>query len=325
MSDHAHRFLHALMQPYPDDEALRLEIRPLWPEWKLLELYPDDDAPWFWRSQTGMRNWHTLDRTEGAAIHAAMAADEGVDVYMGVLPRVGRKGGRDDVVFAAWLWCDVDGGEEGPEGSVSLIKRSGLPKPHLAVISGGGVHAYWRLPEVERFYSSQDRDGFKELLKRLVAAVGGEKPFAHADSTRADTASILRVPETWNFKRGREEPRPVRLVRFQPEQEAKTLTWWQANLPAIPVPSAHHTERRLQPGEVRDLPQKARDILHGSWPPGTRHGALRDLLAIARGICAFDVAALELLAETFAFQNAGRREWAMQLARDTAKRIQPHY
>lgn len=323
MSDHADRFLQALMAPYPADNALRLEIRPLWPEWKLLELYPDDDAPWFWRSQTGMRNWHPLERIENAAMHAVMAADERVDVYMGVLPRIGRKGGREDVPYAAWLWCDVDGGDEGPEGSISLLKRSGLPKPHMAVISGGGIHAYWRLPEVVEFGDTAGRDAFKELLKRLVLAVGGEKPGAHADSTRADTASILRVPETWNWKR-QNEPRRVRLVRYALGQEAKTLTWWQANLPALPVPPAPRTER-LQPGEVRELPQKAIEILQGSWPPGTRHHALRDLLAIARGMCAFDLAALELLAETFATRNSGRREWARMLARDTAKRIQPHY
>lgn len=325
MSDHAHRFLHALMQPYPADDALRLEIRPLWPEWKMGELYPEDDAPWFWRSQTGLRDWFPLDRCERASCHAQHAAYRWVDVYMGVLPRIGRKGGREDVAYAAWLWCDVDGGEEGPEGSISLLKRSGLPKPHMAVISGGGVHAYWRLAEVERFYTSQDRDSFKELLKRLVMAVGGEKPYAHADSTRADTASILRVPETWNWKR-QTEPRLVRLVRFKPEQEAKTLTWWQANLPTIPdTPPNLKKYAPINPGEVRGLPPSAMEILQGSFGQGYRHEALRKLLAIARGYCGFEYCALELLAETFAAKNNGRIAWARQLAKDTYRRIHPSY
>ena len=118
-----------------------------------------------------------------------------------------------------------------------------------------------------------------------------------ADSTRADTASILQVPETWNWKR-QNEPRRVRLVRYALGQEAKTLTWWQANLPALPVPQPLQRSVCSRRG-ARIASEGDRDFARGSWPPGTRHHALRDLLAIARG-CARLIWALELLAETFA-------------------------
>lgn len=314
-------FLSALMAPYPDDPELRLELRPLWPEWKQSELYPEGDPPWYWRSQTRMREWFLLSATEAAAAHALGAAAR-TDVYMGVLPRSGRKGGQADVPMAAWLWADVDGGAEGWQGSVALVKKSGLPRPHLAVVSGGGVHCYWRLSDVERLDSDRDRQAFKELLQRLCKAIGGEKRQAHADSSRADSASILRVPGTWNWKR-REEPRAVQLVRCQMEAKAYSLTRWEATLPAMPLPP-HREAQPLRPGEVRNLPPKALQILETHWQPGTRHEALRELLAIARGVCGFEVSALELLAEAFAAQNAGRREWAQKLARDTARRIQPY-
>jgi hypothetical protein len=318
----ATRFLQALIAAYAPDPALRLEIRPLWPEWKEAELYPDGEPPWWWRSRTGMRQWYPLCAADAAAHHAQRAAER-ADVYMGALPRLGRKGGREDVKMAAWLWADVDGGEAGPEGSIALVKASGLPAPHLAVMSGGGVHVYWRLMEVETLPDAAARDEFKEMLRRVVRAIGGTSSGAHADSSRADTASILRVPDTYNWKQ-REQPREVRLLRCQMEQEAHSLTWWSARLPAMPLPSCERDARPLLPGETRPLPPKALRILETRWLPGTRHHALRDLLAIARGVCGFDAPALEMLAEAFAAQNAGRREWALNLARDTYRRIHPN-
>lgn len=313
----AARFLAALMAPYPADTELRLEIRPLWPEWKQAELYPNDEPPWYWRSQTGMRQWFPLSAPDAAAHHAVRAAER-TDVYMGVLPRLGRKGGQADVPVAAWLWSDVDGGAEGWEGSVALVKASGLPLPHLAVMSGGGCHCYWRLSSPVALSDESDRKVFKDLLQRLCRAIGGEKAGAHADSSRADSASILRIPETQNWKR-QHEPREVRLLRCKMELEAQRLAWWGALLPAKPVPT--YSPAPLMPGEERPLPPKAEHIRTTHWPPGTRHAALRELLAIARGYCGYEAGALYALAERFAAQNFARREWALSLARDTYRRI----
>ncbi len=323
MNTAAARFLSALVAPYPADPELRLEIRPLWPEWKQAELYPSEEPPWYWRSQTRMRQWFPLSAPDAAAHHALRAAER-IDVYMGVLPRLGRKGGQADVPVAAWLWADVDGGQGGWEGSVALVKASGLPVPHLAVMSGGGVHAYWRLTEAVALSDDRDRKVFKELLQRLCRAIGGEKQRAHADSSRADSASILRVPGTANWKR-QEEPREVRLLRCKMESETQALSWWDESLPPMEEARPERPASYLPPGESRALPPSAIEKLHTFYPPGTRHEALRSLLATARGYCGFDYSALEMLAETFATKNNGRLDWARKLAQDTYRRINPSY
>ena len=238
-SDIANFFLSALTAPYPPQSDLRLEIRPLHPAWRKDALHPDCEAPYYWASRTpyGAREWYPLTpRGIQAAVRHSVSLGSAYEVYFGVLPRVGRAGKQSDVPLAFWLWCDVDGGSDGVEGALRLIERSGLPPPHLIVVSGGGGHLYWRLAEFVPLSDEAARKRFKEVLKRLCLKIGGCSPGAHADSSRADTASILRVPGTFNRKRV-DEPRPVYLLRHELD-EGLPYTWWRANLPAIPVPPA---------------------------------------------------------------------------------------
>ncbi len=264
-------FFNALFAPYAEEDSLRLEVRPLQPAWKREVIYPDGHPPHNWRSRTpwGTREWFRLAPRgiSGAAAHCARMATF-YDVYFGVLPRQGRSGTQSDVSFAAWIWSDVDGGTDGVPGAVRIVRESHLPLPHIAVISGGGLHCYWRLTTVVELRDVEAHQTFKNVLKRLCMRIGGQSTGAHADWSRADTASILRVPGTYNLKR-QNEPRPVRLARFQPDAERQSLMWWRANLPAMPAP----------PKAIAAVPAHL-DVAHADglllwaqtpYPEGNRH------------------------------------------------------
>jgi hypothetical protein len=107
----------------------------------------------------------------------------------------------------------------------------------MVVVSGNGLHVYWRLAEVVVLPDSEARGRFKQVLHRLCKAIGGTAPGAHADCSRAEVASILRVPGTRNNKR-RERPKAVRLEAFTPAAETHSLNWWRAYLPTLPAPRA---------------------------------------------------------------------------------------
>lgn len=313
-------FLQTLFAGYPD--GLQLEIRPLIPKKQEAILYPNGDAPWNWATQHNERRWFRVNSylaVPSAVLHCARLAHK-YDVYFGVLPRQGQKGNIDSVPGSNWIWCDVDAGTDNYEAVVAKIKASKLPTPNAAVRSGtAGLHCYWKLSEYTEFPDREARDKFKALLKRLCATIGGEAPACHADGARADVASILRVPDTYNQKTS---PVPVKLVRLN---LAETFTYerWGAILPTPPAPPQRPHRETLLPGETRDLPPKALEILNGIALKGEKHQKLRELLAIAR-ICGWGEMAIESLAREFTSRNQpwGEAHWK-GLVKDTMTRLRP--
>ena len=119
------------------------------------------------------------------------------------------------------FWIDVDCGVGKPyadqaEGLEALKEFCNIihwPLPTI-VNSGRGIHAYWRLN------STVNRLEWKAVADRLKALCV-EHEF-HADPSRtAESASILRVPETWNFKN--DPPFPVEIIKIEPESEYEHL------------------------------------------------------------------------------------------------------
>lgn len=89
------------------------------------------------------------------------------------------------------------------KGLKEFIAATKLPYP-MVVSSGGGLHVYWRL---DTSILSNEWRTYAERLKKLAKAHG-----LKADPARTtDTASVLRVAETYNHKRG--EKRPVKVLR----------------------------------------------------------------------------------------------------------------
>jgi len=118
------------------------------------------------------------------------------------------------------FWLDIDCGvDKDISGKGYLDQATGLaelkkfceainlPLPTV-VNSGRGVHAYWRLAE------TIGRAEWKPVADRLKALCEEHK-FRADPSRTAESASILRVPETLNFKQ--DPPLPVAILQLEDE------------------------------------------------------------------------------------------------------------
>lgn len=108
----------------------------------------------------------------------------------------------NNVQWVKAFFFDLDCGEgkEFPSQSVAIkdlqafCKRNKLPQPTM-VNSGNGVHVYWPLKEQ---VCREDWQPVADRLKKLCVDQG----FPVDPSRTADAASILRVPNTHNYKKG---------------------------------------------------------------------------------------------------------------------------
>lgn len=206
-------FLDQLMHGYPDDPRMTWEIRAI-------------------NRQTRdvSQSWFGVGYSQVAADYCQSIEDE-YDVYVGVLPRNGRRGFAQDVLWATRLYVDVDtdGTAEGILAAEALLRQAPVPEPHMFVRSGGGVHAYWGLKEP---YDMSNRKPYTDLLKRLVRTIGGEKgSIAYADPAATDCSRVLRVPGTYNHKYN-----PARQVTYYClESHPITFEEWDRMLRPLPV------------------------------------------------------------------------------------------
>jgi len=148
------------------------------------------------RTTSGMaRRFHQVERLDRVAeIVRTLAAR--TDVYVGVLARRRRGGGRADLVEAAsvvWVDCDTS-------SSVVALRRF-RPRPSMVVASGSGenCHAYWLLSELVEL-------GVIERTNRRLAVTLG------ADLRCGEPARILRPVGSLNWKRF--PPAAVRMLRL---------------------------------------------------------------------------------------------------------------
>ena len=119
------------------------------------------------------------------------------------------------------FWVDIDCGVGKPyadreEGLVALKQfctAINWPLPTV-VNSGRGVHAYWTLTD------TINRPAWKVVADRLKALCV-EHAFEADPSRTAESASILRVPETWNFKS--DPPFPVEVLAYGKDTDYETL------------------------------------------------------------------------------------------------------
>ena len=119
------------------------------------------------------------------------------------------------------FWLDIDCGEskdypsqaEGLAALKNFCKVTGLPRPTV-VNSGRGLHIYWRL---SRTITAEEWKPVAERIKYLC-----EEYDFHVDPSRtSDLASILRVPETLNFKD--DPPKPVSIICLSDEIDYETI------------------------------------------------------------------------------------------------------
>jgi hypothetical protein len=147
------------------------------------------------RAASGMRRRFFPTGTPGPVVDTVLALATRTDVFIGVLPRVRRRGRLEDVAERAGvLWADCDT----PASAAALA--SFQPRPSMVVASGSGQHrhAYWLLRE------PVDLLLVERLNRRLALALGADAGVV----TRPHT--ILRPPGSVNRKHS--PPTPVCLI-----------------------------------------------------------------------------------------------------------------
>lgn len=137
------------------------------------------------RVGAGMRQRFFETGATDRIVEAVLGLASSNDVFVGVLPRLRRRGRREDVVKegrVVWADCDT------PSSATALA--SFKPRPSMAVASGSGRHrhAYWLLGE------PADLDTIESLNRRMALALGADAGVV----TKAQT--ILRPPGTVNMK-----------------------------------------------------------------------------------------------------------------------------
>jgi len=146
------------------------------------------------------------------------------NAYFALASFADPKGGRTakNAQFLKCFFIDIDCGIGKPyadqaEGMTALkafIKDTKLPRPTI-VNSGRGVHAYWTLQE------ALPSEEWKPLAEKFKALCTQHKLEADPSVT-ADTARILRIPNTLNFK-DVENPAKVELLLTGSQVHISTL------------------------------------------------------------------------------------------------------
>lgn len=171
------------------------------------------------RTDEGMGRRFFAAARPGGAVDVVLALASRTDVFLGVLPRLRRRGRREDIVGEGWvLWVDCDT----PAATAAL--DSFVPRPSMIVASGSGCHrhAYWLLSE------PLDLDTIERLNRCLALALDADGGVV----TRA--TAILRPPGTVNRKHS--PPTLVRLLglREEPRVDPGEL---ERRLPPEPAPA----------------------------------------------------------------------------------------
>lgn len=137
------------------------------------------------------------------------------------------------------LWVDVDVGKggyadqrEAIKGLQEFCKQTHIPLPTLLVSSGSGLHGYWTL---DRDLLPHEWQGLAMALKEACLQQG----FKIDPGITADSARILRLPGTFNYKRPK-NPVPVELLyalstNYTYDALRAALDAWADPLPPRPI------------------------------------------------------------------------------------------
>jgi hypothetical protein len=108
-----------------------------------------------------------------------------INIYAGVNPRITTGGSKnEDVLLARTLFVDLD--NTTIADAMEQLRRTKLPMPTMIVMSGHGVHFYWRLTD-----PIFDLAYWKSIQKRLIRVFG-------SDGAIHDASRPMRVPGFYN-------------------------------------------------------------------------------------------------------------------------------
>lgn len=156
------------------------------------------------------------------ALAGFLHAHASENLFVGMATRRTPSNGTAENCFELWtLYIDIDFTHVAEAVALERLARFPVPAA-VVVLSGGGLHADWGLKEP--FLLPYDDDAAASALRRLARHFEG-------DPAVAETARVLRVPGTINFKYT--PPRPVELIAIRPDTRvnlSELLEW----LPADP-------------------------------------------------------------------------------------------
>jgi len=134
------------------------------------------------------KDWSTTAGLSAVVVKLQSLNGQGAQVYFGANPRKRSGESKESgVALSRCLFADFDGGVT-VEEAWSRIKTAGLPMPTVTIVTGGGVHCWWRLDE-----PVTDAKLWSKLQKQLAQALGSD-PSVH------DWPRIMRLPGFVNQK-----------------------------------------------------------------------------------------------------------------------------
>jgi hypothetical protein len=167
------------------------------------------------------KTWRFPEQAEEAAAYLHRESHRRRDAYFGVHQyeeyKPGERKGANAVEFVRSLWVDGDGAKVPPT----------WPAPGAVVYSSEGrEHFYWPLE------SPIHKDEAVKLNKRMAVAMG-------ADKGKAALATVLRAPDTFNYKRDTPE-----LVTLEITGERYAADEISAVVPELPRPGLRAAQKR---------------------------------------------------------------------------------
>jgi hypothetical protein len=189
---------------------------------------------------------HAEQIVTGAYASRRVSAGAREEAFVGVAPRIRRRGDKHAIAHTRFLWVDVDEPGELPALWALLAERP----CHLLIESGGsgGAHAYWKL--AEPLAATRIEPGTGEVVepieqahRRLIHRLGvdGDGRPCVADVACKERARVMRLAGTVNYKTGQY----ARIVEADFALAAYPLAELVGTLPdPSPAPSADVRGRR---------------------------------------------------------------------------------
>lgn len=131
---------------------------------------------------TGVATWWGVPQpTAKGWADVTVRASVPLNIYAGPNPRIAKGCSKSgDVLLARNLFVDID--NITVESALMRLPLTGLPMPTMIVVSGKGVHFYWRLTD-----PITDLLLWTRLQKRLIRLLG-------SDEAVHDPARVMRLP-----------------------------------------------------------------------------------------------------------------------------------
>lgn len=168
----------------------------------------------------------------------------GFNVFAGILLRTRPEGVADACVKdTPVLWADFDSKDFNNDRMQTFyaVQRMDIP-PQIVVDSGHGFHAYWLLETKLPVSTAQ-----------ILMATMAQK---YGSDMVGDPARVMRIPGTLNVK-DPEHKVPVRLIKFDPLERARTEDFFEYLIPDKPASRMGPLE---YPGEIADISSSLRRL-----------------------------------------------------------------